>query len=503
MKKSKNKKYLYMVYCFLVAFVFLLITSKNSFLYTFNDWVDANAFFTVGKSMFHGVVPYRDLFEQKGLLLYVIYGIGYLFSNTTFYGVFILEVLFFTVFLYYCHKIISLLLEEKYSFFILPLLTFIITTSPAFVHGGSAEEFCFPFFSISLYYYIKHFKKQNLTNKEFFINGIMAGIVFMIKYTMLGFWIGFMLLLGIDFLKEKKVLDYLKKCGYFLLGMLCPIALCFIYFLLTHSLKEFINCYFIVNIGSYASNQPSLLQRIASIYDFFFQKLTNCHILIKMMYLPFIIQLIRKRDYFHFSTLGIGVFTFLGIFWGLIGYPYYFLPMYALVLIPVIMTFALFSNYLKKLLEKQKLFCILTCFCFLIFTYFTYRNANYKDMILLPKENYFQYEFAEIINREDDKTLVNMGFLDCGLYTVANIVPSTYFFELQNLSYDRFPDNLDAFDDYIENKATEFIIFYGSYLEYIESQYPLLFQNYNLVAMDTYLFEGVEFQAYLFQRRNF
>ena len=93
-----KNKYKYYLYCLLVSFIILMFTSKNSFLYPFNDWVDANAFFTMGKSMFQGVVPYKDLFEQKGLILYFIYGIGSLISFKSFIGVFILEVISFSIF---------------------------------------------------------------------------------------------------------------------------------------------------------------------------------------------------------------------------------------------------------------------------------------------------------------------------------------------------------------------------------------------------------------------
>ena len=77
----------------LVSFCSLLFCTKNSWLYSFNDWVDGNAFFTMGKGMVNGLVPYKDLFEQKGPLLYLIYGIGYLLSNKTLHGIFILEVI--------------------------------------------------------------------------------------------------------------------------------------------------------------------------------------------------------------------------------------------------------------------------------------------------------------------------------------------------------------------------------------------------------------------------
>ncbi|MFQ9073882.1 MAG: hypothetical protein ACLR43_15090 [Faecalibacillus faecis] len=47
--------------------------------------------------MFNGKVPYKDLFEQKGPLLYLIYGIGYLISHDTFLGVYLLEVISYTI----------------------------------------------------------------------------------------------------------------------------------------------------------------------------------------------------------------------------------------------------------------------------------------------------------------------------------------------------------------------------------------------------------------------
>ena len=176
------KKYKFFFYSLLVAFAILLFTSKNSPLYPFNDWVDENAFFTVGKGIFKGVVPYRDVFEQKGLLLYFLFGVSSLLSYKTFIGVFIFEILFFTFFLYYGHKTIKLFLDEKYTYIILPILAFFITTCISFVHGGSCEEFCLPFLAYGLYSYFKHFKEKELTKKEYFLNGIMAGLIFMMKY---------------------------------------------------------------------------------------------------------------------------------------------------------------------------------------------------------------------------------------------------------------------------------------------------------------------------------
>lgn len=54
----------------LAAFILLLFATRSSFLYPYNDWNDANSYFSVGKALFHGKMPYRDVFDQKGMYLY-------------------------------------------------------------------------------------------------------------------------------------------------------------------------------------------------------------------------------------------------------------------------------------------------------------------------------------------------------------------------------------------------------------------------------------------------
>ena len=145
-------------YCLLISFSILIICTRSSPLYVFNDWVDANAYFTMGKGMIHGLVPFKNLFEQKGPLLYLIHGLSYLISNTTFFGVFIFEILSFSVVLFFAYKIINIYFSNKYSLIALPVLACFILSNRVFLQGDSAEEFCLSFLFISLYYFIYYFK---------------------------------------------------------------------------------------------------------------------------------------------------------------------------------------------------------------------------------------------------------------------------------------------------------------------------------------------------------
>ena len=88
------------IICILSAIAIITICSRSSFIYPFNDWYDPNCYFTVGKSMMNGIVPYRDLFEHKGPLLYFIHGIAWFISKNTFLGVYFIEIISMFVFLY-------------------------------------------------------------------------------------------------------------------------------------------------------------------------------------------------------------------------------------------------------------------------------------------------------------------------------------------------------------------------------------------------------------------
>lgn len=78
LNKSINKRQLLFIAA--TAIVTITICTKSSPIYPFNDWVDANCFLTVGKSMLHGKVPYQDLYEQKGPLLYILHALAALIS---------------------------------------------------------------------------------------------------------------------------------------------------------------------------------------------------------------------------------------------------------------------------------------------------------------------------------------------------------------------------------------------------------------------------------------
>ena len=128
MLKQKENRILYL-YCLGLAALFLAICSKSSFLYPLNDWYDANGFLTVGKGVLDGLVPYRDLYEQKGPLLYFLHSICALVPGTHFLGVYFLETVCLSVFLYFAGRLLSLYAPGGAAYFLLPILAALLISS--------------------------------------------------------------------------------------------------------------------------------------------------------------------------------------------------------------------------------------------------------------------------------------------------------------------------------------------------------------------------------------
>ena len=502
MKKIFNKKSILIgLYALFISFIYLSVASKNSFLYPFNDWVDANAFFTVGKSMMHGIVPYRDLFEQKGPFLYLIYGIGSLISFKSFLGIFILEVLFWTVALIYLYKILKLFLSTRVSLLILPIFMSLIVTTRAFTHGGSAEEFCVPFFFITLYYFIKHFKVKELTKKEMLLNGIIAGLVLLIKYTLLGFWFGFTLAIFIDYIMQK---DYKKAIIYplvLLLGMFIPFTIFIIYFAINHAVGDFFYNYFWVNITAYGGENINIFTRINNMLVGLFGAFYNnmvCYIV--LLCAPILIWKLDLKLRGKILLLVTLIITIVGVYVGLKFYRYYLLFILFFLGIGLLCLFNLLNKYISKL---NKWYYPLIVVVVLISGFNAYYNSNNKAYFEIKKKDLFQYKFANIISEEENPSIVNMGFLDSGTYTLAGIYPSTYFFQKQNIKYEYFPDILDSFEEYIKNKETMFIVYYTLWDEkLLKEKEPYLFLNYDLIMSIQQDFEEFHMYGHLFKVKS-
>lgn len=488
------------------AFLLIMLASRSSFLYPCNNWNDANSYFSVGKALFNGKMPYRDVFDQKGMYLYFFYGLAYLVSHTTFAGVFLLEVLLAAFDLAGICRILCLYVKKGTALALSPLTLAVIISSYSFYWGGSAEEVNLPFLIWGLYFVLDYFKNKYPAEKmpwrTVFTGGILAGMIANIKFTSLGFFFAWMMCVAFSFLVLKDFWGAVKGCVIFLAGMAVPFIPWVIYFGRNHGLYEWYWGYVYINVFVYSNlngEGPSLWERVYTLAKLLYWVMRK-----NMVYFAFVVPGVvwfitgRGRKWLErFLMLALCFFLFLGIYVGGSELPYYALPL-GVFAIPGA---ALLGQILEWGLERIPslagetptavpgwLVGAASLVISLGIIWLVSINIPYMSE---KKEDIFLYKFKKIVEETEDPTLLNIGCLDAGLYTVCDIVPSCRWFQTQTLAIN---DVQKEQERYIVEGQTDYIIARDSYPEAV-------WDKYELAAQEPWYHEGVEFTYYLFRRK--
>lgn len=476
--KRKNAL-LEIIVLFLIAIITITIFSKSSFLYPMNDWVDANCFFTVGKSILYGKVPYRDLCEQKGPLLYFIHAVAALISSDSFLGVYFIEVLACYGFLFYSYKTLFLFSDSKWILYIMPAFSWLVYSSTGFCHGDSAEELCLPFLAYALFVGTKYFKTDVIPNvKECLIIGLTSACVLWIKYSLLGFYIGWIILPACVLFVKKQYKQLFKIIGTIVLGVSLVSIPILIYFVHHKAIEDLFTVYFYNNMFLYGTKGEGHGWIFNVFYNLSNALSANLFLLISLL-LGVIGIWYEKRVFLNVYISF--VFTSLFIFCSSVSCLYYPFILNVFAIFGMILLVALLEHVQKRIIMP---FIVAANICTFMICFFHSSNTY---LMLEDKDNLPQYKFQKIIGQIDNPTLLNYGFLDGGFYTVCNIVPNCEYFCQLNIQLDEM---YEMQNKYVEEGMVDFVVTRDA---------KLVSPNYDQIAMASYYFEGKIRDYYLYQ----
>jgi hypothetical protein len=469
-----------------------------------NDWVDVNCFFTMGKSLLHGKIPYVDLYEQKGPVLYFVYALIALVSPHSFFGVYLLEVLTYGLFLYFSGLIARLYLEDSLLVWIIvAVLGGLIPITYAFAHGGSVEEMCLFMSAYGLYVVLRAMKEgRTLTFREGFICGIWASILLWIKYTMLGLYLGLAIFIIIWYLCWGfRWKELLKTIGAFFAGLGVITAVVFLFFLFTGALDDLFTVYFYNNIFLY----PKELEE--SKFDTICRLVNHSLLLNKaytVLFLPGLVWAV-VRAVKDIRPLLLLLLSFCGLamgtYWGGWGISYYGLvfavfALFGLIGIGEILRLCKIDWLVSKLRSHFPAAAAVIA-AVAVAAMISVDMEHSKNVYLMDytREDMPQYQFAEIINRQEDPTLLNYGFLDGGFYYAADVIPNCRFFCYLNVPA---PEMFFVQHKYIENGLIDFVVTRDRKL----TDYRIDSSLYELAGQSELYFEGRYRTYYLYQLIN-
>lgn len=473
-------------YAFLViaAFIIITVASASSPIYPLNPWDDVNVYFTVGRGVFEGQVPYMDLYEQKGPLFLFMYALASLISNTSFTGVWLAECIAASVFAVYGWKTIKLFVADvpSYAIGIVPALMSVTYTIGMFNFGGNTEEFCFPLLAVALYIALKFIKDDRVLpdRTDALILGVITGLLFWTKYTFTGFIIAFILMMIVRAVMKKAYALLLKDAGFFLMGFAVVSLPVFIYFGVNNALGSLWEAYFYNNVFNYIGSfeLPGLLGNpvIRFVAVPFMALASTCmsdpdYLILMLLSLAGVI-LFEKKYRKRVAVMFVVTFAVsLKAVFSQVFYIYYygyvlcFYFLFALVLL---------ARCVKKLEGKRltgvltAALCTVIAVCMLLMCKNTY-------LLGVPREELSQYVFADIINETEDPKILTYDIIDGGFYLASGVSPSNRYFTTMNF----IENNEEAVEEQerlISEGYFDYIVTYSDEYEW---------DNYVLIAEDT------------------
>lgn len=406
----------------LISAAALLLCSKTSPLYTFQDWMDANIFYTMGKSLFSGRVLYRDVFDHKGPILYLFYGLGWLLDRTGFGGVLLLEIICFAAFLALGLRAAELLAGRALHPAWAALPAGAIAASRAFSHGGSAEELLLPFLAAALYTALRVLQNRTdpLPLHAVLLQGVLAGCALWLKYTVLGFYLIWVAVLAVLYARRRWWARLGQSCAAYLAGMAVATLPWVAYFGVNGALGDWFTAYFYDNLFLYSgTGTGTFMQRLWwAVRD-----ALPAAVLIAL----FLLWAVRARRGAAICVVllaaGLALTSLSGgylVYYGLV------LAVFApLGIVPLACAARRCrgSGLQKAAPWAAVLLCAVWCFAAS-----PNRAQRFRAADTLP-----QLRFAQTIAADPDATLLNYGTLDGGFYTACGLLPPCRYFCVTNM----------------------------------------------------------------------
>ena len=470
------------IFSVMTATVLLLICSKNSPLYLINDWTDVSVMFTNGRRMLKGQVLYKDFYEHKGLYYCFLFELSAFINSHMFIGVYLIEVISISVFLFFSYRTWRLFYEEIRYIYIIFFGALFISSKP-FIKGGSAEELVLPFMMIALYILLKNLHEdktlEDISKKSWLLMGVFTGIIFWIKYTLCIYFVGICIYIGIYMCMKKNFFELVKISFLWFLGMVISSIPAVVYFTVNNAWTDLIHVYGYNLIFAYDVKSGSggvvliiimlivypifLISGIIALKKKIFNKKENALL---------ILLFFTNCSYYIFISLKCNYVLLI------------FMELFATWFLGII---SILDRYYKKYMEgKVRQVMVITIV--LLGTYIM--SPNTED-IGKSREHYVFYRYADIIKKESDATLLVYDAYEEGFYFASDIIPDYKYITDYNIKLDEIKEDIEGI---VSRKDATFVITVNEKPDEVSL-------NYNLLNKEKYKSENEVKAYYLWKRK--
>ena len=215
---------------------------------------DSAVFVYVARVILDGGMPYRDTFDHKGPLIYLIDAFGLLINERV--GIWLLEVLTLYLTFLFAYKIARLLRCDQFTSYLGVIISVFVLLC-YFQGGNLTEEYACAFITVALYCFLKFFITGSITIHNWFVCGVCFVSVCLLRANMIALWIVMCIGLLVVWIKNKKKFDVLRFVSWFMAGALFVLLPIFIWIFKNDAFSAFIDNYIVFNM-LYSSDQQTV-----------------------------------------------------------------------------------------------------------------------------------------------------------------------------------------------------------------------------------------------------
>ena len=338
--------------------------------------IDTSIYQYIGKMITDGYIPYRDVWDHKGPLVYLWHALGY--KIYPMHGIYTLEVIWLSFSLILAYKMAQNYIKKIYAAFIVVLL--FLTTPTSDTIGNTETLALFPLMLIT-YTTQKYIANNAITKKDSFLIGFMVSALILIKPLYLVIPGIFCLYICIDLIKKAKYKELRKFVLAAGIGFILPLSAVLYWLYVNDALKDFYDDYVVFNLLYTVEHHERGKGTILKTFLFFIRKPA---ILLALISTITILVKYKEHKPVEKRLINLFLITFTLTFISLI-IPRNRYVHYLVILYPIILFFLIF---MFKLLKSKVLRITLLEIGIFIFSFHMYDDitSTYKKFLSSDQE---------------------------------------------------------------------------------------------------------------------
>lgn len=405
---------------FIILFTYcvccMLFLNTDSYLWTTTCHDDSSVYMMCGKALFNGQIPYLDFTDSKGILLWLIYGLGWWFTPSSYIGVFWISCIMYSAMLFIWYKTATLYVDESSSILASMLLFPILFL---FKYGEmKTENYCMPFVSYAIYLLCSMQRNMSLKVYGYAGLGICLVCCLFLKWSIAVMMFSILFSCMLLSFRNK---TFVRFCSGFGAGVIVCMLPFVTYFFLTGNIEDLVAEYF---INTFNTVSVPLSQTVHIYISEIIGVFKGSSIVYVFIVLSTFILFCKERNVYALLPAMCACFFFAIAIHHDIGGHYK----------SIVKPFGIIAaSYLVQRLRSR--YVVLGCLCFIGLAFGSKISHNYEYFFLNPSSEY-RHAYLEYKISQLEKTTI-MYMTGCKQLALCKAIPACkdYFIQIGELKY--------------------------------------------------------------------